>query len=118
MKLLFVYNANSGKLNALFDTGHKLFNPATYPCSLCTLTHDAFSENKIWKTFRTKTNLDMEFYHKDEFENVFPNVRLLYPTVLKRENHQITTVLTPEVLNDIKTVEDLIERLKAKSKNI
>jgi hypothetical protein len=112
MKLLFIYNANSGKLNALFDAGHKLFNPATYPCSLCALTYDTFTENTIWKSYRNESDLEMEFYHKDEFENTFPNVRIQYPTVLKLKDQQLTTVLTPEVLNDIKNVEDLIERLK------
>lgn len=112
MKLLFIYNANSGKLNALFDAGHKLFNPATYPCSLCALTYDTFSENTIWKSFRKNSNLDMEFYHKDEFESTFPNVKMLYPTILKFENHQLTTVLTPDILNEITDVDSLIERLK------
>ena len=112
MKLLFVYNANSGKLNALFDAGHKLFSPTTYPCSLCALTYGTFTENTIWKNFRTKSNLDMEFYHKDEFEKTFPNVNLLYPTVLMFKDNQLSTILTPDVLNNIESVEGLIDRLK------
>jgi len=113
MKLIFIYNANSGKLNALFDAGHKLFHPSTYPCSLCALTYDTFSENIIWKDFRSESNLDMEFYHKDEFESTFPNVRMIYPAILKLENNMLTTVLNNEVLDEISTVENLIERLKS-----
>lgn len=112
MKLLFVYNANSGKLNALLDAGHKLLRPSTYRCSLCALTHNTFSENKIWKTFRTESKLTMEFYHKDEFETKFPNVKVLYPTVLKLKDKQLSTVLSTDILNDIETVETLIEQLK------
>lgn len=112
MKLLFIYNANSGKLNALLNAGHKLFSPSTYHCSLCALTYDTFTENTIWKTFRTESDLTMEFYHKDEFEDIFPSVRMIYPTVLKLENNQLTTVINPEVLNEISDVETLIERLK------
>lgn len=112
MKLIFVYNAKSGKRNALLDAGHKLFSPSTYPCSLCALTYDTFTENTIWKTFRENSNLDTEFLHKDEFESKFPSVKVLYPTVLKLEDHQLTTVLTPEIINSIKSVEDLIKRLK------
>ncbi len=37
--LVFVYNANSGLLNALLDMGHKVVSPRTYPCSLCALTY-------------------------------------------------------------------------------
>ena len=44
MKLIFVYNAGSGKLNALFDMAHKIVSPTTYECSLCALTHDAFQD--------------------------------------------------------------------------
>lgn len=112
MKLLFIYNANSGKLNALFDAGHKLISPKTYNCSLCALTHDAFKENTVWKKFRSKSDLDMEFYHKDEFEKIFPNVKLIYPTVLKLEDRQFSTVLSPDVLKEISDVEMLIEKLK------
>jgi len=112
MKLLFIYNANSGKLNALFDAGHKLFSPSTYPCSLCVLTHDTLSENIIWKTFRKESNLNMEFHHKDEFEEKFPSVKMIYPTILRLEDHQLTTVLTEDVLNEISDIEALIARLK------
>ncbi|WP_299106932.1 GTPase [uncultured Winogradskyella sp.] len=114
MKLLFVYNATSGTLNSLLDVGHKLLSPSTYKCSLCTLTHDVFSENSTWKNFRDKSHFDMEFYHKDEFEAKFPKVKLAYPTVLKLEENQLSTVLNPDVLNEIATVEALIEMLKSR----
>lgn len=112
MKLLFVYNANSGQLNALFDAGHKLISPSTYKCSLCALTHNTFSENRSWKEFRVVSNVDMEFYHKDEFEIKYPNLNIIYPAVLKHEAQQISTVLNADVLNEISNVEDLISHLK------
>ncbi len=112
MKLLFIYNANSGKLNALFDAGHKLFSPSTYQCSLCVLTYDTFTENSIWKTFRKESNLTMEFYHKDEFETKFPSVNMIYPAILKLEGNQLTTVLNKDVLNTVSTVEELIKKMK------
>ncbi|EDP72417.1 hypothetical protein FBALC1_14987 [Flavobacteriales bacterium ALC-1] len=114
MKLLFIYNANSGKLNALFDAGHKLFSPTTYMCSLCALTYDTFTENTTWKTFREESDLEMVFYHKDEFEKTFSNVKMIYPAVLKLEGNQLTTVLNNDVLNEIKNVETLIDRLKSR----
>ena len=113
MKLLFVYNANSGKLNSIFDTGHKLFSPSTYPCSLCNLTYDTFSENKTWKAFREESNLDIAFYHKDEFEEEFPSVNVIYPSVLKLKSDQLTTVLNNEALDEISNVEELIQILQS-----
>lgn len=112
MKLIFVYNANSGKLNTLSDVAHKLFSPSTYKCSLCALTYDAIYENSSWKTFRETFHCTMEFYHKDEFESLCPEVNITYPSILKREDHQFTYVINTHTLNAITTVEDLIEELK------
>jgi hypothetical protein len=52
MKLIFVYNAESGKLNTLFDIAHKIIKPETYQCSLCAITHDAIKEKKAWTEFK------------------------------------------------------------------
>jgi hypothetical protein len=52
MNLLFVYNANSGKLNAAFDMAHKAISPSTYKCSLCALTHNPLKEKKEWVDFQ------------------------------------------------------------------
>ena len=112
MTLLFVYNANSGLRNALFDAGHKLFNPSTYSCSLCALTYDTFTENSTWKSFRKNSNIHMEFLHKDEFENKFPNESITYPVVLKHEGAFLSEVLNKQDLDNIKDVEDLIKKLQ------
>lgn len=112
MKLIFVYNANSGKLNALFDAGHKLLNPSTYQCSLFTITYGTFTEKSVWKSFRNQSDIEMEFFHKDQFEDKFPNIKIYYPAVLKLYGNQLTTIITPDILNELENVEDLIERLK------
>jgi hypothetical protein len=84
MTLLFIYNANSGKLNALFGVGHKLISPSTYKCNLCALTFDTFSENNIWKSFREESEIAMEFFHIDEFEKEFPEEKFEYPNYFKK----------------------------------
>lgn len=112
MTFIFVYNANSGKLNAILDAGHKLLNPSTYPCSLCALTYDTFTENSLWKAFRIESKAEMIFYHKDEFEAEFPEVDISYPSVLKLEEQNLTILLDNDVLNEIPSVGLLIEKLK------
>lgn len=112
MTLLFVYNANSGALNALFDVGHKLISPSTYKCSLCDLTFDTFKENKIWKAFRQESSINMAFYHKDEFETTYPNEDMSYPSILKLENDSLTIVFDDTRLNKITSVEELITLIK------
>lgn len=75
-KLIFVYNANAGKINSLLDSAHKLISPGTYDCKLCELTHGVFKEDVDWILFResvktTNPNLQLEFLHKDEFEKQY-----------------------------------------------
>jgi len=110
--LLFIYNANSGTLNTIFDVGHKIFSPSTYQCNLCALTFDTFSENKQWKEFRDHSNLNMAFYHIDEFKKDFPNEYFEYPTILKQDDEQITVFLDKEEIDNLKTIELLINELK------
>ncbi|MUU77766.1 GTPase [Winogradskyella endarachnes] len=98
----------------MFDAVHKLFSPSTYQCSLCALTHDVFWENKTWKNFRLQTNFEMVFYHKNEFEAKFCKVDVAYPIILKLENNKLTTVLIAEVLNEITSIEALIERINSR----
>lgn len=111
MSLIFVYNANSGRVNALLDAGHKLISPSTYPCSLCALTYDTFTENTHWKAFREDSNTEMTFYHKDEFEQEYPNIKITYPAVLKLEDKQLSILINHQELDKLTTVESLIERL-------
>ena len=112
MSLIFVYNANSGRVNALLDAGHKLFSPSTYPCSLCALTYDTFTENTLWKAFRQDNKTEMTFYHKDEFERAYPNLKITYPAVLKHEDEQLSIMINQQELENFSTVESLIERLR------
>jgi len=107
MDLIFVYNADSGKLNVLFDVGHKIVSPGTYKCDLCALTHGTFTERKVWKHFRESTSLNLIFLHKDEFEKQFEN-SFSYPIVLRREKVLEVFISTAE-LNAMSSPEELIE---------
>jgi len=109
--LLFVYNANSGKLNALLDVGHKLFSPSTYQCNLCALTFDTFNENKQWKQFREESNINIQFYHIDEFEKAYSNETFKYPVVLKQDENGLNVFLSKAELNTIDSLEVLIEKI-------
>ena len=106
MKLIFVYNANSGKLNTLFDIAHKLISPETYECALCSLTHGALSEKKAWKEFRERTRLDMDFLHKDEFEKLFEQ-SFDYPVILKQSD-TLDLFLNADEISQVKSVGGLI----------
>lgn len=116
-KLIFVYNARSGKWNAYLDAAHKLLSPATYACKLCALTYGVWSENEKWKQFRKKTQIEMEFLHIDEWQSHYPDLSDKYneyPFVLGLDAQQTDQLfLTSNDFKSIKTVEALMEKISA-----
>jgi hypothetical protein len=112
LKLIFIYNANSGKLNGLFDLGHKIINPDSYKCSLCKITHGKFSEKEVWKNFRETSSFDLVFLHKDEFEKQYIE-RFSYPVILRSKNG-LKILLSNEEINKISESEKLINLIEQK----
>ncbi len=110
MKLIFVYNADSGLLNTAKDIGHKLFSPQTYDCFLCSLTHGAFRENPDWKEFRQNSTAEMKFLHRDEFENEYDR-RFEYPVILT-DNDALEVAVSKDQLGSFSTLENLIEAIE------
>ncbi|MEH6657609.1 GTPase [Leeuwenhoekiella marinoflava] len=119
MKLIFVYNAHSGRFNAYLDSLHKVLSPASYSCKLCKLTHGVFSERTLWKAFRENSNLEMEFLHKDEFftKHISSEYKKLeFPVVLREENGQVELLLTRSDFDRLETEKDLIAAIAQKTK--
>lgn len=110
MKLIFVYNADSGLMNTLLDIGHKVISPTTYECNLCGLTFGIVSEQKQWKQFRETSNTEMEFLHRDEFEQKYDR-KFEYPVILK-DDQNLSVVMSQAELNQIKTLDELISQVK------
>jgi hypothetical protein len=108
--LVFVYNSDSGPISGLLDIGHKILSPDTYECSLCNLTHDAFSEKDAWKEFRKNIGVPMEFLHRDEFEKKYGQTSV-YPVIF-RKNEGLTVLMTKEEIDRFDSLEDLVRALK------
>ena len=68
--IIFVYNADSGKLNAALDVANKLLSPSTYNCQLCQMTYGVVSEKEAWKEFRETATEELLFLHRDEYESL------------------------------------------------
>tara|TARA_R110000823_G_scaffold173436_4_gene305962 strand:- start:25869 stop:26234 length:366 start_codon:yes stop_codon:yes gene_type:complete len=115
VRLIFVYNANSGKGNAYLDGLHKIISPSTYACSLCELTYGVFLEKKEWKLFRKQEHVEMDFYHRDQFLKKFKSKWLpkyTFPIILSEKEGELEVFLSSEKLNTMETVEVLIETVK------
>ncbi|HQU74966.1 MAG TPA: hypothetical protein PKV71_11080, partial [Calditrichia bacterium] len=96
MKLIFVYNADTGFFNLVADIAHKLFSPQTYPCSLCALTHNPLKMKAEWRDFLETLPLEKAFYHRDDFAGAFPEITVDLPAILLSKAGQET----PSVLLD------------------
>ncbi len=112
MKLVFVYNANSGKLNAVFDIAHKALSPETYQCDLCSLTHDTFSEKASWKRFREETDLDLDILHKDEFEQQETGYDFDYPVILEAGDDGLSVFMSRDEIARLRDVDALMLAIK------
>ena len=110
MKLIFVYNADSGLANTVKDIGQKLFSPQTYDCLLCSLTHGTFRENPEWKAFRQNGAMEMVFLHRDEFEQQYDR-KLDYPVIL-RENGSLEVAISKDQMAEFATLDGLIEAVR------
>ncbi|MEJ1222555.1 GTPase [Sediminicola sp. 1XM1-17] len=114
-KLLFIYNANSGKRNAVMDMAHKILSPKTYECNLCDITFGVFSENSLWKNFRLQSSVEMEFLHKDEFSKAYASKfghKFTFPIILADTGNGLEVYVGTEELNALEKAEDLIAILK------
>ena len=113
--LIFIYNANSGLRNGVMDIAHKLISPSSYECSLCNLTHGIFKEQKLWKSFREGSDIEMEFLHKDEFERQYASkfgYKFTFPVILSAGKNGLQLLVATEELNGLVKLEELIALLQ------
>jgi hypothetical protein len=117
MQLLFVYNANSGAVNAVLDSMHKVLSPTTYDCKLCELTFGTFTEKEVWKKFREDSTVEMRFLHKNEFLKEFRSKWLpkySFPVVLVNTNNELQLFISSEEFENVSTAEELITLIQAR----
>lgn len=104
LTIQFIYNAQSGKLHALFDIAHKVLSPQTYSCDLCQLTHDAFTENAEFTSL--KSQHPIELFHIDEYEARYP-AEEHYPVIVVRRNDAVVQRVNRERIGQLRSVNDL-----------
>jgi len=110
-KMIFVYNGDTGTLNALIDMGHKLLSPSTYPCSLCDITHNTFAIKKEWSEYLEQNKDQYEFLHRDEFFERFPKFRSIdLPLFMDVESGEV--LLSKHQLDRFRNMDELIDWLE------
>ncbi|QDH33125.1 hypothetical protein [Porphyrobacter sp. YT40] len=108
-RLILVYNADSGLLNAVKDAVWKVVRPETYPCSLCALTYGWVSMHGRWRDFLKHLPLTKVFHHRDDFAAAFPGLAIALPAILLAKSEDAPQVLvSAEELGALPDLEALI----------
>ena len=118
IKLLFVYNTNTGIFNSVVDVAHKIFSPQTYPCQLCRITHNNFKIKTLWKDFIDSNTFETIYIHKDEapFLNL---LHIKFPIIMYQErNSRLKTLIDSQSINQINSVSELITLITKELKMI
>ena len=114
-KLIFVYNADSGRLNALMDSLHKVVNPSSYSCKLCELTHGAIDEKKEWKNFKQSLDVETNFLHKDEFLKAYASKfghKFEFPVILAQTEKGLEVFISKNDFSEIDDLDVLMETIR------
>ncbi|KEO90092.1 hypothetical protein EH31_08345 [Erythrobacter longus] len=120
-RLICVYNADTGLIQALMHAVHKQVRPDTYPCSLCALTYGAVSMRGDWKAFWQALEPQVDFYHRDDFTADFPafgtggNKEVALPAILIDEaDADLRILISNEELDAMANVNDLMASVTGK----
>ncbi len=112
LKLIFVYNAESGILNTIVDMAHKIVRPSTYPCNLCAVTFGNLGMKMAWKRFVNSLDVDVEFLHKDEFKEKYRRDGK-FPSAYIEEN-DLQIFISQTEMNAVKNLHELMDLVKDK----
>jgi len=107
-RLIFVYNADNGFFNALMDSAHKVFSPATYACSLCKFTYGIAGMLLPWKNFLESLKIPVVFLHRNEYRRENPGADPALPVMLFEKRGQREVLLSAEEINAAGDLDGLI----------
>jgi hypothetical protein len=110
-RLIFVFNADSGTVNALLDSARKLLR--LNGCTLCTITHGLAGEKSEWRECKEEIGVPIDYVHRDEIDaGLAKIVEGQLPCVVAEAGSDRLLLLTPDVLDRCKgSVADLRGRL-------
>lgn len=113
MKLIFIYNANSGLISTTKDFFHKILSPETYECKLCAITYSNFGMKNKWSQFLKSLPYESIFLHKNELETYKEIKSEELPAVFVEEsNGRLRNIIDKNTFNKISSLDELINKLQ------
>ncbi len=112
MRLLFVYNADSGLFNTMADAAHKILSPQTYQCDLCRITYGWFQERSDWRDFIDGLGIDCTFLHRDQFQARYPDHPIELPAILCLDDDAPRVCVHAQTLAECEDIDALIRQVR------
>jgi hypothetical protein len=109
-RLLFVFQADAGLVNAFVDSVRKALRLRS--CTLCALTHGLAGERPEWATAKASLPYPIVYLHRDEIDGEARRVaRDRLPCVLTDCGGSIGVLIEPDELDACGGRYDAFERL-------
>ena len=112
--LVFVYNADSGLLNALKDGVIKIVSPSSYQCRLCGLTFGTATMKSEWRKYIDGINHEVKFLHKDEFHEQYEYPEAEFPSAYVDRKGALELFISVDEMNSNQTLSELIQMVQMK----
>lgn len=109
-KLVFIYNAHSGRIHAALDTLHKWLSPDTYSCQLCRIGYHGFGMRQALRDYLQRLDLELVFLHRDDYRQYIQQ-ELPLPAILLTQENDTTVLLSAAQLGQCDNLEQLLEAL-------
>lgn len=112
-RLILVFDADTGKLNAFVDSVKKVL--MVKGCTLCAITHGLAGEKEEWKDCKEEFGVPIDYLHRDEIPaHLKEKLSGQLPCVLAEvDGGEMVLLLTPEVLDRCRgSVADLKGRIQ------
>lgn len=105
--LIFVYNADSGLLNAARDLLHKTVSPQTYDCALCAVTYGPLGMRREWRDF-VRALPPTRFLHRDELAREHGIRGVALPAAWRLQGGEPGLWLTADELRAVDSLDGLM----------
>jgi len=105
--LVFIYNARSGKRQAMLDLLHKTFSPGTYHCKLCQLTY-TYRMRQQWRQYLDLLPWNIEFRYLDQLSDDQRELAGSLPACLLESGKDQNLLLDATMINRCKDLGELI----------
>jgi len=113
--LVFVYNADSGVLNALKDLWIKTVHPQDYGCQLCAVTYGPLGMKREWRDYVRRLGVGVRFLHRDELRAEFGVTGVPLPAAFKvGPDGRLREWLPAAELRSARTLGELMEVVQAR----